>query len=233
VYQQNQELARTVTELWQIYYEEKQKNDLFPFAKPVFNPSLTEFFENSVIYRVVLPSNAEKIGVCSPALRQKINFGIPMREPFTEDVINRDYDLLVLSRKQTPEHFMLAKMDNWHPGTRGTLNLILYAIGLETFEGRREPEVAVYQNAFILRTDLYKRFLREAMIPAMTVMREDPVIKARCWEDSHYYKLKSEVGYQKMIKEKTGWDYIPCHTFILERLFSCWLNGMKLKINYV
>lgn len=222
-----------MTELWQIYYDESQKSNLFEFSKPVFNPSLTEYFENSVIYRVVLPSKAEKIGVCSPALRQKINFGIPMKEPFTEEVINRDYDLLVLSRKQTPEHYMLTKMDNWHPGTRETLNMILSAIGQPTFQGRSEPEVAVYQNAFILRTDLYKKFLWEAMIPAMKVMQDDHTIKAMCWEDSQYFKFKTEVRYAQKIKAKTGWDYIPCHTFILERLFSCWLNGMKLKINYV
>lgn len=222
-----------MTELWQIYYEESQKNDLFPFAKPVFNPQLTEYFENSVIYRVVLPSKSEKIGVCSPALKWKINFGIPMREPFTEEVINRDYDVLVLSRKQTPDHYMLAKMDNWHPGTRETLNLILYAIGLPIFEGRSEPSIAVYQNAFIARTDLYKSFLREAMIPAMSVMRDDEEIRVRCWEDSQYFKFKTDVNYENMIKAKTGWKYIPCHTFILERLFSCWLDGKSLKINYV
>lgn len=222
-----------MTDFYQIYFEEKQLSNLFPFAKPHFNPDLTEFFENSVIYRLVLPCKAEKVGVCSPALRQKINHGIPMKEPFTEEVINRDFDVLVLSRKQMPEHYMLTKMDNWHPGTRETLNMILSAIGLDTFEGRREPKTAIYQNAFIARTDIYKSFLREAMIPAMKVMTDDPDIMVRCWEDSQYYKLKSEPSYSKMIKEKTGWDYVPCHTFILERLFSCWLNGKSLDIKYV
>lgn len=131
------------------------------------------------------------------------------------------------------DHHTLAKMDNWHPGTRQTLNMILSAIGLETFEGRREPQNAIYQNAFIARTDIYKNFLREAMIPAMKVMTDDPAIRVRCWEDSGYYKLKSEPAYRKMIKEKTGWDYVPCHTFILERLFSCWINGKQLEIKYV
>lgn len=222
-----------MTEFYQIYYQDNQLSNLYPFSKPHFNPTLTEFFENSVIYRLVLPCKAEKVGVCSPALRQKINSGIPMREPFTEEVINRDFDVLSLSRRQTKEHFMLAKMDNWHPGTRQTLNMILSAIGLETFEGRREPRVAIYQNAFIARTEIYKSFLREAMIPAMMVMSYDTEIGVRCWEDSEYYKLKSEPEYRRMIKEKTGWDYVPCHTFILERLFSCWINGKNLNICYV
>jgi hypothetical protein len=222
-----------VAELWQIFYEESQKNDLFPFAKPVFNPQLTEFFENSVIYRVVLPSKADKIGVCSPALRWKINHGIPMRQEFTEEVINWDYDVLSLSRKQMPEHHMLTKMDHWHSGTRDTLNMILSAIGLDTFEGRREPKVAIYQNAFLARTEIYRAFLREAMIPAMKVMQDEPTIKVRCWEDSQYYKLKSDPNYARMIEAKTGWKYIPCHTFILERLFSCWLNDKQLNIQYV
>lgn len=220
-----------MTELWQIFYEEGQKKDFFPFSKPVFNPELTVFFENSVIYRVVLPSNTERIGVCSPALKWKINMGIPMRQPFTEEVINQDYDVLSLTRKQV-EHFMLAKMDNWHPGTRETLNMIFSAIGQKTFEGRSEPETPIYQNAFIARTDLYKQFLREMMIPAMRVMEDDPEIRKRCWEDSFYYKLKSEPEYKKMIKSKTGWEYIPCHTFLCERMFSCWIHGKKLKIIY-
>lgn len=222
-----------MAELWQIFYEEKQKNDLFPFAKPVFNPQLTEFYENSVIYRVVLPSKADKIGVCSPALKWKINHSIPMREEFTQELIDRDYDVLSLSRKQAPDHYMLTKMDNWHSGTRQTLNMILSAIGMETFEGRREPKTAIYQNAFIARTDIYKNFLREAMIPAMKVMGDDPDIRVRCWEDSQYYKLKTDPEYAKMIEAKTGWKYVPCHTFILERLFSCWLNDKHFDIKYV
>lgn len=227
-----------MTDFYQIYYEDSQKSDLFPFSKPFFNPELTVFFENAVIYRLVLPCKAEKVGVCSPALKWKINHGIPMKEPFTEDVINRDYDILSLSRRQNPlkgpeSHFMLAKMDNWHSGTRDTLNMILSSIGQETFENRREPKSPIYQNAFIAKTEIYKEFLQKAMIPAMKVMEDDADIRKRCWEDSGYYKLKTDPSYARMIKSKTGWDYVPCHTFILERLFSCWIHGKNFNIQYV
>jgi hypothetical protein len=218
--------------LYQIYFNDSQIGNLYPFAIPHFNDQLTVFFENSVIRTIVLHSEAPKIGVCSYALKQKIGHGIPMRQEFTEEVINWDYDVLSLGRKQ-PEHFMLAKMDNWHPGSLEILNLIFSAIGQPTFENRKQPKDPIYQNHFMATSQIYKAYVTEMLIPAMTVMEHDDKIAVRCMEDSQYFKLKTEPGYPKLIKEKLGMDYVPLHTFLCERMFSCWIHGKDIKVKYL
>jgi hypothetical protein len=231
-------------DFYQIYFHEGQKSLLFPFAKPYFNEKLTVFFENSVISQLVPASNAEKIAVCSYALRKKINNGIPMRgqelgktkDEILAEALGADFDVLALTRRQNPikgleGHFMLAKMDNWHPGSRETLNLILKAIGIEPFENRREPKDPIYQNHFVARAEIYKEYVSSYLVPAMKVMENE--LRDRCYEDSQYYKLKTDPNYPKLIKDQLGMDYVPLHTFLLERLFSCWIHGRGFKINYL
>lgn len=231
-------MAGEIARLYQIYYRESQLSGLYPFAIPHFNPKLTVFFENSVIPGVVLSSDAKKIGVCSPALRSKINNRIPMREEFTQEVINRDYDVLSFTRRQNPSkgpesHFMLAKMDHWHPGSRETFNMILECIGIQPFHNRREPKDPIYQNAFMAHASIYRDYVNSCLVPAMEVMQQDGELRKRCYEDSQYFKLKTEPGYRNLIKDQLGMDYVPMHTFLLERLFSCWINGKGLNVQYL
>ena len=48
--------------------------------------------------------------------------------------------------------------------------------------------------------------------------------KTEAWEDSGYKALTSE-----RLKQVTGLDYYPMHTFILERLLSVWIDNKELK----
>jgi len=236
-------MAGTV-DFYQIYFKESQKEILFPFAKPYFNEKLTVFFENSVISQLVPASNAQNIAVCSYALRNKLNNGIPMRgqelgktkDEIVAEALEAEFDVLALTRRQNPikgpeSHFMLAKMDNWHPGSRETFNLILKGIGLEPFENRREPKDPIYQNHFVARAEIYKEYVSKALIPEMGLMEGE--LRARRYEDSEYFKLKTDPGYPKLIKDQLGMTYVPLHTFLCERLFSCWIHGKGLKINYL
>lgn len=216
-------------ELYQIYFKEAQKSDLFPFATPYFNDRLTVFFENSVIAEVVPKCKADKVAVCSYALKKKLNHGIPMRQEFTESLLHEDFDVLSFGRRQK-DHFMLAKMDAWHPGSRQILNRIFEILGKEV---PREPDDVFYSNHFMARTEIYKAYVRDLLIPAMYLMEHDKEIRPRAYEDSQYFKLKTDPGYPKLIKEQLGLDYVPLHTFLCERLFSCYVNGKSLKIKYL
>ena len=48
--------------------------------------------------------------------------------------------------------------------------------------------------------------------------------KKEAWEDSGYKALTSE-----RLKQVTGLEYYPMHTFILERLLSVWIDNKELK----
>lgn len=216
-------------DFYQIYFKESQLPDLYPFAKPFLNEKLTVFFENSVIRTIVLRSEAQKIGVCSYSLKKKIGHGVPLKAEFTESALLADYDVLSLGRKQ-PEHKMLFRMENWHPGSRETLEKIFEYLG---YPKPIEPKDSIYQNHFVARAEIYKEYVTTFLIPAMFVMVEVPEIAKRCMEDSLYYRLKTEPGYPKLIKERLGMDYVPMHPFLLERCFSLWINPHRLKVKYI
>ena len=217
------------TVIYQIYYKPDQLGNLFDFATPYFNERLTVYFENEVIRNIIPHETSDKVGVCSWALRQKVGNGVPMRQPFTREVIEWDYDVLSLGREQK-EHNMLSMMETWHPGAREILGKIWSAIG-KTLP--KEPKHPIYSNHFMARTDIYKEYVKDFLIPAMDVMENDPELKKRCHEDSQYYRLIRNPHYAARIKEALGMDYVPLHTFLLERCFSCWINDRKLKIRYL
>lgn len=221
-------MAGTV-EFFQIYYKEEQKQVLYPFATPYFNPDLTPFFENSVIRDLVRATTAEKIGIASPELYKKIGSQIPLRVPFEKKHLETDYDVLSLNRRQR-DHKMMWLLDYWHPGAREIFNMIWEGIGLQV---PGEPKHAMYNNHFVARADLYKEYVEVVLSPAMELMESDPVIKARCYEDSQYYRLANNPELRARVQKFLNINYCPLHTFICERMFSCFINGKKLDVKYL
>ena len=159
------------------------------------------------------------------------------KDQILEEALGSDYDVLALTRRQNPvkgpdQHFMLRKLENWHPGSLETLLMIFKEIGLEWWE-RREPKDPIYQNHFVARGEIYREYVQTVLIPAMWLMENHEPIRKRCYEDSGYYKLKTDVSYPRLIKDQLGMDYVPMHTFLCERMFSCWIEGKKLNIKYL
>lgn len=214
-----------MTELYQIYYEESQRSHIFPFAIPHFNDELTPFFENSVIVDLVSRTKAEKIGVCSWQLREKLKFHLPPKRELTEEVINSDYDVILLS-KNSNSHQMLARANAWHVRFTEILFKIFDAVGFSMRGTEVLPDRVVYFNHFVARTEIYKQYILELLSPAMEVMSNDEEIKKMIWIDSGYETLKGFIP----DRIKQAWGYYPMHPFLCERMFSCWLNGKNFNI---
>lgn len=216
--------------LYQIYWKEEQLSNLFDFSIPYKNEKLTYFFENSVIVDIVPRETSDKVGIASHALRQKVGHGIPMRQEFTKEVIEWDYDVLYLGRKQV-EHRMLYLLDQWHPGAREILELIFVKLGLDK---PKDPKDPIYQNHFIAKTEIYKEYVGQFLKPAIELMSYDEEISKMCMEDSQYFKLKPPYSeFATRCREAFGIDYVPLHTFICERFFSCWIHGKPIKVRYL
>lgn len=211
-------------DFYQIYYKNDQLSRLFPFATPYFNQNLTPFFENSVIKELVLASEADKIGVCSWALRFKMKLAL---RPLTEEVMQEDFDVLSLSRN-SKYHEMLKSAEVWHPGFNDIMHKILTKIGFTL----KKPRYPIYQNAFIARVDVYKEYVNEFLIPAIEVMEKDQEIRNLCWKDSGYTKLKNE-PLTDSAKKQLGVGYYPMHPFLCERFISQWLETKNLNVKYL
>ena len=108
-------------DFFQIYYKEDHLPKLYNFANPVYNQTLTPYFENSVISSLVPASNADLISVASWRLKQKrsafpsktILKGTGLFELTKERIISTEFDVAILTPR-LPKHKMLFLALHWH-----------------------------------------------------------------------------------------------------------------------
>lgn len=210
--------------LFQIYYRENQKDKLYPFAVPVYNPKLTIFFENDVIRKVVNEFQGEKLAVCSWKLSQKVR----LIHPVTEEVINSDYQVLSFTRN-SHRHQMMAMAASWHPGFIKTIDLLWEKLGL-----KRPPEAKnpIYQNHFAATSEIYKDYVSNFLSPAIHLVENDEELHTLMIQRSHYGELSRGTDV-KRVKEKLGMEDYPLCPFIFERCPSLWFQMKGYKISYI
>jgi hypothetical protein len=213
--------------LVQIYYAPEQKDKCFPFADLYFNSSLTVFFENSVIKDVVLASKDEKIAVCSWKLKEKLRWYIGHRRELTQQVLETDYEVLTFTRN-TKYHQMLAAANAWHPGFLKTFDKILAKIGVTR---PNEVKIPIYQNHFAARTEIYKDYVQNYLVPAMDCIQNDAEINEMAMRDSKYSDLTNQSAAHLLLK--IGICYYPMIPFLLERLFSVYVSNKRIAITYL
>lgn len=205
---------------YQIYFKEEQKKELYDFAIPHLNPTVTDYFENSVIADLVPKTDAERICVASWRLFQKRGNGIRLNKQLTREALIDDYDIAVLTPR-SPSHKPLAMASVWHgKAWDNALRELKRFIKVP-----QEVKHAIYENHFVARSEIYKDYVSTCLIPAMDFMASRPVFFA----PSGYAKKKS-IQEVNEYREKTGKNDWPIAPFVLERLFSIWINDQKFKI---
>lgn len=205
---------------YQIYFKEEQKKELYDFAIPHLNQTVTDYFENSVIADLVPKTDAERICVASWRLFQKRGNGIRLNKQLTREALIDDYDIAVLTPR-SPSHKPLAMASIWHgKAWDNALKELKRFIKVP-----QEVRHAIYENHFVARSEIYKDYVLTCLIPAMDFMSSRPVFFA----PSGYAKKKS-IQEVNEYREKTGNNDWPIAPFVLERLFSIWINDQKFKI---
>lgn len=215
-------------EFYQILYDEKQRSKLYPFAKPYFNEGLTIYFENSVIAKLVTESKADKIGVFSWKLSQKIRMMESLRGPFTLESLNFDYDVLSLTRNSS-RHTMLANSEAWHPGFIKVITLLWEKLGYKIPNEGKSP---IYQNAYAARREVYLDYVNNFLIPAMELTDRDEEMKNLMTQPSGYGRLNKHADL-KRVKLLLDMEDFPLAPFILERCPSLFYQMKGYKINYL
>lgn len=210
--------------LFQIFYKPEQRQHLYPFAVPYFNESLTIFFENDPIRKIVSEFQGEKIAVCSWKLNKKVR----LIHPVTEEALNKDYQVLSLTRNSS-RHQMLAMANAWHPGFIKTIDLLWQKVGL-----KRPPEAKnpIYQNHFSAKTEIYKDYVDNFLAPAMEQTLLDDELHAVMTQPSGYAKLSRQADRKSVEKSLNMTDY-PLAPFILERCPSLYFQMKGYRINYI
>lgn len=214
-----------MTEIFQIYYDQKQLPKILPFAIPHYNPTLTIFFENQVIRDLVSSTKSEKIGVCSWKLSDK------MRKQHLENLFSKkdsDYQVLSLTRNSR-NHQMLAMANAWHAGFMPTIKLLWEKLGLKMPGEAKSP---IYQNHFIAKTEIYRDYVDNFLIPAMELTEKDEEVRNLMLQPSGYGKLNRYADVRS-VKQKLGLDDYPLAPFILERCPSLFFQLKGYNVTYL
>lgn len=232
--------------LIQIYYKDEHINQLYSFSQPYKNTTLTNYFENSVIGNIVpiIPGEIEKIGICSWRLRQKRGDGSTegilkragTHELTEERIIQTDFDVAILTPR-SPSHKPLAAARGWHNYKDGQYTgawdnaFVLLKRFLTTDLGIKVPyelKHTIYENHFIAKGEIYRRYVSQCLIPVLQFCdREKGIFEA----DSGYIEKKRNdpqaiADYQR-VSGRADW---PIAVFLIERLFSIYIDRMNLKV---
>lgn len=213
-----------MTSLYQIYYKDEHLAKLYPFAIPYFNDSLTIFFENRPIQRIVQAFQGDKLAVCSWKLSQKAR----LIHPITYEALTKDYQVLSLTRNSS-RHQMLALANQWHPGFLKTIDLLWGKIGY-----KRPPEAKspIYQNHFSAKTEIYKDYVTNFLSPAMDLVEKDEELHELMIQPSNYGRLSKQAD-RKSVKDKLGMSDYPLCPFIFERCPSLWFTMKGIRVTYI
>lgn len=225
-------------DFFQVYFKEEQKERLYDFAIPYFNETLTDSFENSIIADLVPKSEADYIAVCSWRLRQKrsesstpmvLNGELGLSK---EKILSHDFDVAILTPRH-PDYRPLDKAANWH-GKAWADAFTVFVSGFLNPLGVRVPDVskeedltyAIHENHFIARREIYQDYVQNVLTMAIRFCEQSSIFK----QDSGYIYKKRDRQEIKDYQEKSGRTDWPIQPFILERLFSIWINDKGFKV---
>ena len=137
-----------------------------------------------------------------------------------EKILNTEFDIAVLTPR-SPNHKMLVMAPLWHKES--------WPIAFEEFKKfikvPREITNAIYENHFIARKEIYHDYVNTCLRPAMHFMDDRDCFLL----DAGYAKRKSPSEAQRY-RDLTGRNDWPIAPFILERLFSIWIEGKGFKV---
>lgn len=215
----------------QIVYSKGQWDKCYPFASIYHNKTLTDYFENSVICDLIPTLSADYLSVCSWRLSQKRGDSILALKGDTdlteEKILSHDFDIAVLTPR-SPQHKPLAMASMWHGEAWDKAFSVfnkefLPTIGIVCPD---ELKKAIYENHFIAKREIYHDYVNTVLKPAIDFMDERDVFR----ENSGYINKKRNSEEVKAYQEKSGRQDWPIGVFILERLFSIYINDKPYKI---
>jgi hypothetical protein len=214
--------TRETLDFIQIIYDDEQLSELYPFAAYYKNETLTPYFENSVIKDLVPACESDLISICSWRLKKKRNdmWRLTDKTLTKEKILQSDFDIAILTPRSA-SHQALLMASNWHGESWDK------AISdLRNFiKVPKEVTHAIYENHFIATKEIYHEYVHTCLTPCIEYIADRPIYHT----DSGYAKRKTP-SERKRYTEITGRLDWPIAPFILERLFSIWIEGKGFKI---
>lgn len=229
-------IEKNFLKIYQIYFDESQKQRLS--YEPYFNSNCTPFFEHSVMIDII---NSGKhldnryFGILPPKFVEKKDW---INKNHSHHLINADEKKMIdlssehCTKKSIIKSDIIAfthqiildpitKISWMHKNIDIYFKEIMSKIGYDW-----KPTIfehVIYSNLFIAKSEIYERFVKEMLSPAMDVMMEMPEL----FKDSGYPKRLS-----KELQEKFNCEHYPYHSFICERMISYYIHIHNLNCKH-
>jgi hypothetical protein len=215
-------------EIQQIAYNDETLAMVSPKAQMIFNANKDRSLENRVIADYVNECLVEDlantyIGILSARFEQKISWksSVNTIADIIEQIERDGFSAEVYSffGAFTRRNVWIVA-ERWQPGVLAAGRYLCNEIwnGVDITE-LNTP--IIYQNAFVAYGPIYKRYVDEALRPALRIIDTDTVLQQLLDKDSKYRALHRLKG--KDCEAVFGRPYYTLHPFVLERLFSTWL----------
>lgn len=222
-------MARTL-DFIQVIYDDSQRAELYPFAKEYFNTTLSPYFENKIIADLVPDLKSDLISICSWRLRKKrgdCQIGLQNDLELTEDKLLSCVDVGILTPR-SPIHKPLQNAVIWHGqawvDAFKDFRYFLDSIGIKVPD---ELRYTIYENHFITRRDIYHDYVTNVLTPAIAYMDSRPKTYL---QESGYNNKKKDRQEKERVHKALGLPDWPIAPFILERLFSIYIDDKGFNV---
>lgn len=247
----------------QIYYNQNQKEYLYDHKciEPFYNEIPDKFrfedgyflLENKVILDNIEKLDAEYVAVWSWRHFDKIT-GYSQdgsyqkslgKEALVDWLIltleNESPDIVGFHRHLNKYHklHLLTMADRFHPVSHkpkvtftDVLKILLNQAGIKNIRLNKEFDFVTLMNYQVVKKDLYLRYIEEMLRPVINVMmdKDNKELQPYLFSDSNY---KGSAKNEGTLMKIGGQPHYTMHSFLLERLFTIWMNGKGFKfINY-
>lgn len=209
----------------QVYFDEQSKSNCLDNVELIYNDKCTPYFENKIIVDNIDKNTEDYFGVFSPHFKYKI-LPVAGMSRMSYEYIKTQLDSDVISFfKHHRTKNMIKQAEEYHPRFTIGMELLLSAIGVD-LNLNLDTRFIVYQNHFVAKKEVYNDYVENWLKPAIVAMedKDNSELQNILWQDSNYHKKKNM---SDRLKRDLGVNYYPYHTFILERLFSLYLNKNK------
>lgn len=223
--------------VYQIYFDPSQLHKMEKEYQPIFNRHCTVYFESQVIHDLIINTQSHKkhdyFGVVSYKLRDKLgymkdnwknnkNIANTSVQEFTpqkyQDELYKHLSDAMSFQRHSP-HDTVSVANGFHPGFKKYWEHIMKEIGYNWIP--ESYENVFYCNFFTAKSEIYERYVKEMLAPAMKVMDGMP-------------ELLKDSGYRSnplpdALKKSFGIEHWPYHAFLCERMFTYFAHIHKLK----
>lgn len=174
------------------------------------------FEYNPILNIMEKEKEADYIGIFSWKFAMKTGFFKKKIDFMFDKYPNQD----VYSFCQSHPHFgpnFYEFSEKYHPGFMELFKLLCNDLGLDS----RENKNLIYSNFVVVKWEVYKDFVETIIKPAIELLETKYVEKV--WKDANYRDGLDT----NSLRQFTGLEYYPFHTFVLERLWSAYVSTKK------